>query len=529
MWVESTIGLGSKFYFNVIFEKSNELISCLEEANLVTSNISNKKVDINNVKILLVEDNELNIEITKKILNESNYHCDVSKDGILAIKQIKDLGVDYYDLILMDIHMPKYNGYEISKILKKDLCILCPIVALTATNITNDIIEENSEYIIDYIQKPVRPEVLKEKIKNHLNIADSSINKNTSKKNLLILGNDISSITLLKNIFQKYFDVAITKSQQEAKILLETEFIDLIVIDESSQFENQFEFINSIKNNSNSSKIAIIVVNEFDENDFTKKIETLPIDGIVMKHEISKADIITMNIFNKLSTNSRLNSELKKEKEEVENVYNFLFESMVKFTSSKSKETGEHLQRTKEYMTIMLDKYESFYQENLFTNRKKVEDISTAAVLHDIGKVGIPDNILHKPDKLTDEEYSIIKSHVLIGKEILETSYSDKISNEILEFAKDLVYHHHEKFDGTGYPEKLKGDEISIISRIMGIIDVYDALVNDRIYKKAMPYDEVEEYINSQSGKAFDPKIVTIFNLAKDTLRKINDKNKDKI
>ena len=179
-------------------------------------------------------------------------------------------------------------------------------------------------------------------------------------------------------------------------------------------------------------------------------------------------------------------------------------------------------------MKVMLTEYEEFYKEGLFTNKEVIEDISMAAVLHDIGKVGIPDSILNKPDKLTDEEYEIMKSHVIIGKEILQTTYGNKISNTILEYAKDIIYHHHEKYDGTGYPEKLKSDEISVIVRNMTLIDVYDALANERVYKDAMPYEEIEEYFKEQSGKSFDPKVVNIFFLVKDKLKDINESIKDK-
>ena len=178
-------------------------------------------------------------------------------------------------------------------------------------------------------------------------------------------------------------------------------------------------------------------------------------------------------------------------------------------------------------MRLMLREYEIFYKENLYTSTEIIEDIAMAAVLHDSGKVGIPDNVLHKPGRLDDEEYEIIKSHVTIGRNILETTYGNKASNKILDFAKDIVYHHHEKYDGTGYPEGLKGEEISLNSRIMALIDVYDALANDRVYKKAMPYEEVEEFMKAQSGKSFDPKVVNIFLLLKDDLKAINERYKD--
>lgn len=223
----------------------------------------------------------------------------------------------------------------------------------------------------------------------------------------------------------------------------------------------------------------------------------------------------------------KMKADLKKYNNEVENVYGFLYDSLVNLTSLKSKETGQHILRTKEYMKVMLRKYEEFYKEGLFASDTEIENIATAATLHDIGKIGIPDNILNKPGKLTDEEYEIMKKHTIIGRETLESTYSDKLSSEVLEYAKDITLHHHEKYNGKGYPEGLKGDEITVISRIMAVIDVYDALANDRVYKKAMPKNEVEDFIISRSGIDFDPKIINIFLIAKDELAKINENYKD--
>lgn len=165
--------------------------------------------------------------------------------------------------------------------------------------------------------------------------------------------------------------------------------------------------------------------------------------------------------------------------------------------------------------------------ERLHCSKGFTEYCTICAYLHDIGKLFIPSEILQKPSRLTDEEYEIMKTHVVIGKNILDTTYGNKLSNNIIKYARDIVYHHHEKYDGTGYPEKLKGEEISIISRIMALIDVYDALANPRVYKPAMPYKEVEEFIKDQSGRMFDPKIVNIFEMVKDELKQINEENKD--
>ena len=533
MWVESSMGLGSKFYFNFTIDKSNKTYEeiensveeVLEQHNPLSTSLVNDDIDDTIPrKILLVEDNDLNIEITTNIIKELNYICDVAKDGIEAIKKIKEVDKNYYDLILMDIHMPRYNGYEISKILKKDLDIKVPIVALTATTVTDQIVEENKQYIVDYILKPIKPAEFKDKIKSYMR--NDKITTGP-KKHLLLLGSDDKKINQLKLKLSNSFDLAVTKSELDAQILLESGSVDVLLIDEFEDLDNEIKFINNIKCNPLFANIPLILINRNEDSKLKEIAYSIQISNIIEAFEIDQCSLAIKNMLSSFDKVDNLKSTLEQTKEENENIYNFLFDSMVNLTTSKSKETGGHLKRTKEYMKIMLREYENFYKENLYTNETIIEDISMAAVLHDIGKVGIPDNILHKPGRLNDEEYEIIKSHVTIGKNILETTYGNKISNKILDYAKDIIYHHHEKFDGTGYPENLKGEEISVNSRIMALIDVYDALANDRVYKKAMPYDEVEEFMKSQSGKAFDPKVVNIFLIIKDELRKINEENKD--
>lgn len=528
MWVESSIGLGSKFYFNFTVDKSNKTTEEIQNDTLVEQEeivapIDYEKDDVQR-KILLVEDNKMNIEITTKVISELNYICDVAQDGVEAIRKVKESDKNYYDLILMDIHMPRYNGYEISKILKKDLDIKVPIIALTATTVTEQIKKENANYIVDYILKPIKPAEFKDKLKAYMY---SSKGEEGPKKHILLFGTEDARLNYLKSKLSKSFEVAITKSELDAQILLESGSIEMIVIDEFENLQKEFNFVNSIKCDPNFAKLPIILINKDESSKLKEMAYSMQLSNIIEKFEVDQCNVAIKNIVSKLEKEEQLENTLEQTKEENENVYNFLFESMVNLTTSKSKETGEHLRRTKEYMKVMLREYENFYKENLFTSVEVIEDIAMAAVLHDIGKVGIPDSVLHKPGRLDDEEYEIIKSHVTIGKNILETTYGTKISNKILDYAKDIVYHHHEKYDGTGYPEKLKGVEISVISRIMALIDVYDALANDRVYKKAMSYEEVEEFMNSQSGKSFDPKVVNIFLLVKDELKAINEQYKD--
>ncbi|MBQ9279891.1 MAG: response regulator [Clostridia bacterium] len=531
IWVESSVGLGSKFYFSIVVDKCSKapgkITDVKETYTKPSMSVNRKMIENREKRILLVEDNPLNIEITKKVIEQEGYVCDVAEDGIICIKRIQEVGTDYYNLILMDIHMPKYNGYEISKILRHDFGVSIPIVALTATNVTEKSIKENENYITDYILKPVVPEELKEKLRAYFSMESKMIENESKKENILLIGLEADKIQQLKDKLYSSYEVISATNEIDIEILLQAGTLKAILVDEFDDLDKEISIISNIRRSPSVSDIPIVLISRNKNSNLKERSYEVRADGVIENSEIDQCAVALYNILKKAGEKDILKSQIEKSKTEIENVYNFLFDSMVNLTSARSKETGEHLKRTKEYMKVMLAKYEEFYREGLFTSKEMIEEIAMAAVLHDIGKVGIPDEILNKPGKLTDEEYEIMKSHTTIGKEILETTYGNKVSNNILNYAKDIVFHHHEKYDGTGYPEHLKGEEISVISRIMGLGDVFDALANKRVYKPALPYEEIDEYIKSQSGKAFDPKVVNIYSMVKDKMIEINEAYKD--
>ena len=165
---------------------------------------------------------------------------------------------------------------------------------------------------------------------------------------------------------------------------------------------------------------------------------------------------------------------------------------------SRSKETGNHVRRVAKY-SYLLAKLYGF-------NEEECKKISIASTMHDVGKVAIPDSILLKPGKLTPEEWEIMKKHPAIGYHIFDNS-----KLPILRIAAQIAYEHHEKFDGTGYPSGKKGNEISIYAQIVSLVDVFDALISDRVYKKAWEYDKVIDLIKKERGKHFNPKLVDLF------------------
>ncbi len=191
-----------------------------------------------------------------------------------------------------------------------------------------------------------------------------------------------------------------------------------------------------------------------------------------------------------------------------------LIYSFAEISESKSKFTGEHIKRVAEYMRV-LGKASGFDDEY-------VEKLCTASMMHDIGKLMISEEILDKPDKLTDEEFQIMKNHVLYGEALLE-----KCPGEMMHLACVLAKEHHERWDGSGYLG-MKGEEIAYISRLMAVCDVFDALTSDRYYKKGWSLDDTFDEIIRLSGKHFDPKVVKLFIQNFDKFKAIHNKIPDK-
>ncbi|WP_169304241.1 bacteriohemerythrin [Deferribacteres bacterium DY0037] len=190
----------------------------------------------------------------------------------------------------------------------------------------------------------------------------------------------------------------------------------------------------------------------------------------------------------------------------------------------KDNETADHLERTRHYGTLLSNYLRKIPKFRKTINKDYLDNIGFASVLHDIGKVGVPDNILKKPDKLDEEEFEVIKQHPQFAKNILKGLVEKhKINDLFFHLAFNIAAYHHEKWDGSGYPDGLKGNQIPLEARIFSICDVYDALRSERVYKKPFPHDISMEIINEGRGTHFDPEIVDTFNECADQFRQIHN------
>ncbi|GAB6057259.1 HD domain-containing phosphohydrolase [Desulfonatronum parangueonense] len=189
--------------------------------------------------------------------------------------------------------------------------------------------------------------------------------------------------------------------------------------------------------------------------------------------------------------------------------------ALAKLAETRDPETGYHLERIQGYCRILAEALIGDSANFPEVNRHFIETIHATSPLHDVGKVGIPDRILLKPDRLTDEEFQIMKTHTTIGYETLHSAYRKNPKAAYLRMSAEIARAHHEHWNGNGYPDGLKGEAIPLSARILAVADVYDALISKRIYKSAFTHDTARTIIIDGRGTHFDPRIVEAF-LAKE-------------
>ena len=194
----------------------------------------------------------------------------------------------------------------------------------------------------------------------------------------------------------------------------------------------------------------------------------------------------------------------------IERIQNSVISSLATVVEERDENTGGHIMRCEIYVEKLLDRMKSEGSYLQLTKEYR-SYIAMAAAMHDIGKIKIPDRILNKPGRLTDEEYDIMKKHSIYGAEIIRKTMGDIEETDYITVAYNIARYHHERYDGKGYPDGLKGEDIPLEARVMALADVYDALISERVYKKAFSVEKAKEIILDGSGTQFDPCLVPLF------------------
>ncbi|HHP7236752.1 MAG TPA: HD domain-containing phosphohydrolase [Desulfobacterales bacterium] len=194
---------------------------------------------------------------------------------------------------------------------------------------------------------------------------------------------------------------------------------------------------------------------------------------------------------------------------------------LAKLAEYRDEGTGKHLERIREYSRLIAEQMAKLPKYRGYITTAYIEDIYRSSILHDIGKVGIPDAILLKPEELTEDEFEVIKTHTVLGGEALNAIDARIEGKSFLTLGKEIAYHHHEKWDGSGYPMGLNAEQIPLSARMVALADVYDALTSKRFYKEAYSHDRAREIIVGLRGSHFDPDVVDVFLKVEDHFRQI--------
>ena len=211
--------------------------------------------------------------------------------------------------------------------------------------------------------------------------------------------------------------------------------------------------------------------------------------------------------------------EIREQSEQMVHMQENVIEGMATLIESRDGNTGQHVRNTKRYVEMIVQYMYDHHMHADEIDQEYMTQICNAAPLHDVGKIMISDTILNKPGKFTPEEYAVMQTHSEIGGDIVKDVLGNVNDSGLIQMSSDVAHYHHEKWDGTGYPDGLKGEEIPLCARIMAVADVFDALVSMRVYKDAMSFEEAYHILQTDAGTHFDPELIQVFVAIRDQVR----------
>ncbi len=337
-------------------------------------------------------------------------------------------------------------------------------------------------------------------------------NKELRKHKILLVDDEPAQRMLLKMCLQQEeYTVSEAENGEQALAVLEREpDIRLVITDLEMPVINGFEFIQKVRTNDVRYRYIIVLTSSEEDTALVKAL-SLGADDFITKPV--KPEEMRLRVKGGLRL---LRLEIQEE----------IILGMAKLAEYRSDETGYHLERVYHY-TRILGRYLSQKAPQCGVSSQMAEEIARVSPLHDIGKVAIPDSILHKPGGLTPREFEVMKEHAAIGGQLINDIY-EKSYSPYLKIAFEVAMFHHERYDGSGYPKGLKGEEIPVSARIMALADIYDAMTSKRCYKEAMTHQETKKLILESCGSHIDPKMVDAFLDREEEWLVVSKKFKDK-
>ena len=356
------------------------------------------------------------------------------------------------------------------------------------------------------------------------------------EKRLVILVDDNpANLRIGKNVLAEKYAVATAPSAEKMFSLLENNNPAMILLDVDMPEMNGYEAIKILKSKPGTRNIPVIFVTaraEYDDElaglslgaiDYITKPFQPPLllkrieAHLLLEDQRDKLEKQAAELKN---FNDNLQKMVDEKTQSILDLQSALLRTMAELVECRDDITGGHIERTQQGIKLLLEEIERscVYEDEV--GNWNTELLLQSCQLHDVGKISIDDNILKKPEKLSKDEFEVMKKHAAFGEEIIQKIETLAKESEFLKYAKIFAASHHEKWDGSGYPSGLAGNDIPLLGRIMAIADVYDALTSVRPYKKAFSHEEAVEIIIEGSGLQFDPVLVEVFTKTAEEFRK---------
>ncbi len=342
-----------------------------------------------------------------------------------------------------------------------------------------------------------------------------------TRPTLLIVDDAPENLFVLSELLQPHYRVlAANNGERGLQVAISKPRPDLILLDVMMPGMNGYQMLQALQANALSADIPVIFLTALSSPHEEERGLSLGAVDYITK-PITPA-IVLARVRTQLQAkqardwlkdqNAALEAEVARRMAENDLTQQVSIRALAHLAETRDPETGKHLARTQDYMALLADLLKAHPRFQPILTPRFISLLTRSAPMHDIGKVGIPDHILNKPGKLTPQEWAIMQTHAKLGSDAIELAEQDiEKPLEFLTLAKEIAHWHHEKWDGTGYPDQMTGDAIPVSARLMAIADVFDALISERVYKPAFSFEAVRKLMTEQRARHFDPDIADTF------------------
>jgi putative two-component system response regulator len=337
---------------------------------------------------------------------------------------------------------------------------------------------------------------------------------------VLVVDDTPQNLSLMRDLLHERYDLKLAPSGARALKIAAAAPPDLILLDIMMPEMDGYEVCRRLKADAATTDVPVIFLTARSEQEdeqlgldlgavdyIVKPISPPILEARVRNHLLIKAAADVLR-----NQKTVLQREVALATAELASLQDVTILTMASLAETRDNETGNHVLRTQHYVKALAEQLRGHERFSHFLTRENIELLFKSAPLHDIGKVGVPDRILLKPDKLDHDEFEIMKTHTTLGRDAIESA-EKRLGKDVpfLRFAKEIAYCHQEKWDGSGYPQGLRGEAIPLSARLMALADVYDALISARVYKPAFPHEKAVAIIVDGRGKHFDPDVCEAF------------------